>query len=165
MTVHPHQPYSPAPPSSAASVAEHIPSYAGSRLIGLRAVCNNVSLSGGAQPLPPLFPRLASAASAGGSAPCDCRARFHAAFRWLFFRAPAAQIASGFDRFRGCSALTASTVSRPSMLGRRLGARRRAARMSEASEEQEREKRREGKEGASPSSPSWMARRDGPWRV
>ena len=44
MTRHPHQPYSPAPPSSAASVAEHIPSYAGSRLIGLRAVCNNVSL-------------------------------------------------------------------------------------------------------------------------
>ena len=44
MTVHPHQPYSPAPPSSAASVAEHIPSYAGSRLIGLRAVCKNVSL-------------------------------------------------------------------------------------------------------------------------
>ena len=31
---HPHQPYSPAPPSSAASVAEHIHSYAGSRLIG-----------------------------------------------------------------------------------------------------------------------------------
>ena len=44
MTVHPHQPYSPAPPSSAASVAEHIPSYAGSRLIGLRAVCNKVSM-------------------------------------------------------------------------------------------------------------------------
>ena len=95
--------------------------------------------------LPPLFPRLASAASAGASAPCDCRARFRAAFRWLFFWAPAAQIASGFDRFRGCSALTASTVSRPSMLGRRLGARRRAARMNEASEEQEREKRREEK--------------------
>ena len=35
--------------------------------------------------LPPLFPRLASAASAGASAPCDCRARFRAAFRWLFF--------------------------------------------------------------------------------
>ena len=34
--------YSPAPPSSAASVAEHIPSYAGSRLIGLRAVCKKV---------------------------------------------------------------------------------------------------------------------------
>ena len=112
-----------------------------------------------------LFPRLASAASAGASAPCDCRARFRAAFRWFLFWAPAAQIASGFDRFRGCSAPTASTVSRPSMLGRRLGARRRAARMNEASEEQEREKRREGKEGASPSSPSWMARRDGPWRV
>ena len=44
MTVHPHQPYSPAPPSSAASVAEHIPSYAGSRLIGLRAVCKKVSM-------------------------------------------------------------------------------------------------------------------------
>ena len=27
------------------------------------------------------------------------------------------------------------------------------------------EKRREEKGGASPSSPSWMARRDGPWRV
>ena len=114
--------------------------------------------------LPPLFPRLASAASTGASAPCDCRARFRAAFRWLFLWTPAAQIASGFDRFRGCSALTASTVSRPSMLGRRLGARRRAARCV-ASEEQESEKRREGKEGASPSSPSWMARRDGPWRV
>ena len=94
--------------------------------------------------LPPLFPRLASAASTGASAPCDCRARFRAAFRWFFFWAPAAQIASGFDRFRSCSALTASTVSRPSMLGRRLGARRRAAR-SEASEEQESAKRREEK--------------------
>ena len=40
----------------------------------------------------------------------------------------------------------------------RAATRRRAAR-SEA-----REKRREDK-GASPSSPSWMARRDGPWRV
>ena len=89
--------------------------------------------------------RLASAASNGGSAPCACRARFRAAFRWLLLQAPAAQIASGFDRFRGRSALTASTVSRPSMLGRTPGARRRAARRK-ASEEQESEKRREEKE-------------------
>ena len=94
--------------------------------------------------LPPQLPLLASAASDGGSAPCDCHARFRAAFRWLLFRAPAAQIASGFDRFPGCSALTASTVSRPSMLGRTLGARRRAARRK-ASEEKESEKRREEK--------------------
>ena len=44
MTRHPRQPYSPAPPSSVASVAEHIHFYTGSRLIGLRAVCNNVPL-------------------------------------------------------------------------------------------------------------------------
>ena len=59
MTVHPHQPYSPAPPSSAASVAEHIPSYAGSRLIGLRAVCKKVSMFGerhsGARPNGPRY--------------------------------------------------------------------------------------------------------------
>ena len=99
--------------------------------------------------LPPLLPRLASAASNGASAPCDCRARFRAAFRWIFFWAPAAQIASGFDRFLGCSAPTASTVSRPSMLGRRLGARRRGdarrgARRARSRRARREEKRRQG---------------------
>ena len=60
----------------------------------------------------------------------------------------------------GRSALTASTVSRPSMLGRTPGARRRAAR-SAASEEQESEKRSEEKGGASPPPPSFRLFVDG----
>ena len=91
-------------------------------------------------------PRLPTA----GSAPCDCRARFRAAFRWLLFWAPAAQIASGFDRFRGCSALTASNgflARRCSAGGLERGDERRGARRARSRSRRARreEKRREGK--------------------
>ena len=99
------------------------------------------------------IPRLASAASAGASAPCESREVSRGVAFFLGSGGP--------NCFRFRQILLGRLQRFSSMLGRRLGARRRAARIEVSAGV--REEKRRGI--ASPSSPSWMARRDGPWRV